>query len=556
MPNHGVFVPLITPIDDTGAVCRQSVRRLVAYSSATASGYLPCLTSGEGWLLSRDQWEAMVRYTLEVAQSGRVIVGIERPTTGEVMEYARLAKRLGASAVMLTSPFGADVDQRQIFEHYRQVHNDSGLDVYIYNESSLSRNETAFETLLAVADLPRVVGIKDSVSGGRETSQIAALRSRGLAYYIGWEHHLATGLPVDGNVVSLANLEPALCKLGQHSSDPTVHAEIVRLSEAYSLLADDWYRHVKRALKARGVIAWDRTLVRLQEASMSNQKQLYLFNRARLQHPEASSPELLRFEREWIANHVAEIASHDAPSNLAELQVQLARMIEDERRDTPDSARYVAEHMPLDEFRILVQEFAVDGLTEAQAFYYALPRLSLAAQMPMLRIMIDEFGSGNLKRAHTSLYVNLLRELGMPTELAFYVDRIEPACFAFVNLFFWLCIRADDASYFAGAITYLESSIAAFFDCYVQACARLGIQAHAYYTEHQHIDAFHAIEGLNMLRAMQATRTLDPGKAWMGARLASIITGNAFEAAVAKARQYQFAADAPASWIGVSHDAR
>jgi hypothetical protein len=289
---------------------------------------------------------------------------------------------------------------------------------------------------------------------------------------------------------------------------------------------------------------------------MSDQKQLYLFNRARLQDPEARAPELLGFERQWIASHVAELESDGAPGDLAELRVQLARMIEDEQREIPDSARYVAERMDLDEFRILVQEFAVDGLTEAQVFYYVLPRLPLEAQMPMLRIMIDEFGSGNLKRAHTSLYVNLLRELGMPTEPAFYFDRIEPACLAFVNLFFWLSIRADDPSYFAGAITYLETTIPVFFECYVQACHRLGVKAHAYYSEHQHIDAFHAIEGQNMLRAMQATRSLDPGKAWVGARLASIITGNAFEAAVAKARQYRLPADAPSPWIGVSHGAR
>lgn len=260
MSDRGIFVPLITPLDETGAVCKQSVGQLVACSSAIASGYVPCLTSGEGWLVSQSQWQAMVHYTLESAGPRTVIAGIERPTTSEVIDYAQLARRLGAKAIMLTSPFGADVDQQSIFEHYRQVHDASGLDVYIYNESSLSRNETSFETLLAVAELPRVVGIKDSVSGGREASQIAALRSRGLAYLIGWEHHLATGLPVDGNVVSLANLEPALCRIGLDSSDPAVHAEIVRLSEAYSLLTDDWYAHVKRALKARGVIASERTL--------------------------------------------------------------------------------------------------------------------------------------------------------------------------------------------------------------------------------------------------------------------------------------------------------
>jgi hypothetical protein len=270
---------------------------------------------------------------------------------------------------------------------------------------------------------------------------------------------------------------------------------------------------------------------------MLDQRQLYLFNRARLRDPDAGPAALLELERRWIAGQLAELASRDAPEDLPALRRRLTRMIEDEQRAAPDSARYVAERMPIGEFRILVQEFAVDGLTEAQAFYYVLPRLTLEAQMPLLRIMIDEFGSGNLKRAHTSLYVELLRELQMPTELAFYCERIEPDCLAFVNLFFWLSLRADDPSYFAGAITYLETTIPMFFECYVQACKRLDIRAHAYYSEHQHIDAFHAAEGQHLLRAMQATRTLDARKAWLGAQLASGVTGAAFETAVAKARR-------------------
>lgn len=269
---------------------------------------------------------------------------------------------------------------------------------------------------------------------------------------------------------------------------------------------------------------------------MPDQRQLYLFNRARLRDPDLTSPAMLEFERRWVASHVAMLSERPGPRDLSELRERLALLVEDEQRTVPDSARYVAEHMTLDEFRSLVQEFAIDGLTEAQVFYYVLPRLALEAQMPMLRIMIDEFGSGNLKRAHTTLYVNLLRELGMSTDVAFYCDRIEPACFAFVNLFFWLSLRADDPSYFAGAITYLETTIPVFFECYVQACKRLAIASHAYYSEHQHIDAFHAIEGNNMLRAMQATHTLDAAKAWTGVQLASAITGAAFEAAVAKAR--------------------
>ncbi|SDH03172.1 4-hydroxy-tetrahydrodipicolinate synthase [Pseudomonas benzenivorans] len=260
MSRHGTFVPLITPLDQHGAVCRQSVAQLLAHSRHTASGYIPCLTSGEGWRLSAEQWQDMLRFTLAEAGERSVIVGIERPTTAEVLDYARQAEQLGASAIMLTSPFGAEVGQAAILEHYRRLHDSTELAIYIYNESALSGNETAFATLLQIAELPRVVGIKDSSEHELSPAQIDALQARGLAYYIGWEHRLAGGMPADGNVVALANLEPMLCRVAMDVATPALQAEIRRLSEAYQLFSEDWYRYVKQALKARGVIGSDRTV--------------------------------------------------------------------------------------------------------------------------------------------------------------------------------------------------------------------------------------------------------------------------------------------------------
>lgn len=260
MSRSGTFIPLITPLDKNGLVCRQSVAQLLAHSRHAVSGYIPCLTSGEGWNLSASQWTDMLRYTLAEAGEQTVIAGIERGSTAEVLDYALLAAQLGARAIMLTSPFGAEVDQAAILAHYRAIHDGTDLNIYIYNESSLSGNETAFETLLQIAELPRVVGIKDSSEQPRSPEQIAALRARGLAYYLGWEHRLAGDLPADGNVVSLANLEPMLCRMTLGRSEPAMQQEISRLSEAYELFSEDWYRHVKQALKARGVITSARTV--------------------------------------------------------------------------------------------------------------------------------------------------------------------------------------------------------------------------------------------------------------------------------------------------------
>lgn len=272
-----------------------------------------------------------------------------------------------------------------------------------------------------------------------------------------------------------------------------------------------------------------------------SQAELYDFNRARLFNPNLHLCQPLSFEKTWIDSYLNGINQRLPPSDLNGLLACLDELIAEEAAHQPESSVYVATRMTREEFAVLVQEFAVDGLTEAQVFYFILPRLSLEAQMPMLRIMIDEFGSGNLKRAHTTLYQELLRELDMPLDVAHYCGCIDSTSFEFVNLFFWLTLRADDPSYFAGAITYLESSIPNFFDCYVQACHRLDIASHAYYSEHQHIDVFHAVEGRRLLRAMSATNTLNVARAWEGIHLASQVTSRAFEGAVAKARELEAA---------------
>jgi 4-hydroxy-tetrahydrodipicolinate synthase len=206
----------------------------------------------------------MLAATLKYAQGCQVIAGIERPTTPAVIDFAKRAQHLGATAIMITTPFGSDIEQREMIEHFRAVHDAVSLPIGIYNENALSGNETTFDTLLAIAQLPRVVSIKDSASAPRSLAQVGALRRLGLAYYTGWEQQL-TALPANGSVVSLANLEPALCRAVHLCGSPALQVEVDRLAHHYHLDAPDWYRHIKCNLVQRGVIATDRTIVPITE---------------------------------------------------------------------------------------------------------------------------------------------------------------------------------------------------------------------------------------------------------------------------------------------------
>lgn len=260
MSGKSIFVPLVSPLDELSQICEASVRRLMHCSRPYVDGYIPCLTSGEGWRLGRRDWQRMLELTLTHAQDKTVIAGIERATTAEVLEYALLAQELGAQAVMFTSPFAEGTRQEEIIEHYRAVHDSTSLDIFIYNESALSGNEKTFETLLAIAELPRVIGIKDSPSQPRSQKQIELLRAEGLDYFIGWEMQLARDLESDGNVVSLANLEPGLCRLAIGARQQSIGKLVETLNEHFELGADDWYAQVKKELKARGVISTERVL--------------------------------------------------------------------------------------------------------------------------------------------------------------------------------------------------------------------------------------------------------------------------------------------------------
>ena len=269
---------------------------------------------------------------------------------------------------------------------------------------------------------------------------------------------------------------------------------------------------------------------------MITHKQLYLHNRQVIQSDLSGFLGAFReFEERWIRSCLQDLRIDERPLSFGQLTDQLDQLIEEEASAESEEVRFVEERITLEQFRILVQEFALDGLTEAQSFYYIMPRLPLPAQLPMLRILIDEFGSANPSRMHTTLYINLLKELQMPTDIPYYLEKISDAGFAFVNHFYWLTIRADDPSYFAGSITYLESIIPHLFPCYTTACKRLGIKAHHYYSEHCHIDHFHAIEGRRLLQAMARQGCLDADKAWLGARLTQAITNHTFNEALRKA---------------------
>jgi hypothetical protein len=265
-------------------------------------------------------------------------------------------------------------------------------------------------------------------------------------------------------------------------------------------------------------------------------KELFILNRS---VPSLETyARIIDLETDWVVRR-ARALELDAPpfTSRAALMAAFDAQLEREKNEPAPSAIFLAERASREQFRVVVRQFAVDGLTEAQSFLPIIGRLPMRAQMAMVRVLIDEFGCGNDEQTHSRLYMNLLAELDLPVELGAYLEGINDESYAFVNVFHWMTQRASHPEYFLGALAYLENSIPHAFRCFADACRRLGVRKHDYYTEHVHIDGFHAKETRAALRELDAARRLHYAKTWAGIQLGSMLIGQAFDAAVARAQQ-------------------
>jgi 4-hydroxy-tetrahydrodipicolinate synthase len=255
---RGVIVPLVTPVTPGGDVCTASVERLIESVRPSVTGLIPALSSGEGWRLTLGQWRDMVQATLRFAGGLPVLAGIELPTTRVTIERARLARQLGVAAVVVPAPFGRDVPAEQIRAHYHAIWQEAGLPLFLYNEPKLTGTLLEVQLLVELCRSGAVVGVKDS-SGSAELTRALVEARTGVPVFQGWEHLCRATTPgVDGYILPLANLEPALCRAMLEAPSDVLQAEIDHCCATHDLLGEQWYRGLKRELQHRGVLTTDR----------------------------------------------------------------------------------------------------------------------------------------------------------------------------------------------------------------------------------------------------------------------------------------------------------
>ena len=159
----GSITALITPFRD-GAVDDDAFRAFVDWQIGEGTAALvPCGTTGESPTLSHDEHMRVVEICVEAA-AGRVpvIAGTGSNSTAEAIRLTRHAREAGAAAGLVVMPYYNKPTAEGQYRHYKAIHDAVDLPILIYNIPGRSAVDMSVETMARLAELPRIVGVKDA----------------------------------------------------------------------------------------------------------------------------------------------------------------------------------------------------------------------------------------------------------------------------------------------------------------------------------------------------------------------------------------------------------
>ncbi|MHB8619545.1 MAG: dihydrodipicolinate synthase family protein [Chloroflexota bacterium] len=210
----GVVTALITPLRVDGRLNRAGLSALVQRVLAAGVDGISVLGStGEGALLPAEVQREVLEHTLAaVAGACPVVPGILASTPVDMLRRARLYFDMGVDAVMAVPPYYYLLDQQSVVDFYGYIGAELARPVVVYHFPALTKVQLDADTVVKLADLPHVVGLKDS--GGDETFHrqiVTATRGKDFQVFAG-SGTLASANFASGGagmIAASANLIPA-----------------------------------------------------------------------------------------------------------------------------------------------------------------------------------------------------------------------------------------------------------------------------------------------------------------------------------------------------------
>lgn len=238
----GTGTALITPFKQDGSIDEEALRRLVRFQEENGVDVLlPCGSTGESAMLSHQEHIHVIEIVRDEAKKAKVLAGAGSNCTSEAVMLSKGAEDLGVDGILSISPYYVKPTQEGLYQHYKAIQEAVDIPVIVYNVPGRTSTNVDVETMMRLAELPGIGGVKEASGNFNQIMAILARRPKDFEVLSG-DDSLTLGmlsLGAEGVLSVTSNCCPGLvskmvssAKQGDYNTAREIHERLLPLFSA------------------------------------------------------------------------------------------------------------------------------------------------------------------------------------------------------------------------------------------------------------------------------------------------------------------------------------
>ncbi|HJQ58531.1 MAG TPA: 4-hydroxy-tetrahydrodipicolinate synthase [Vineibacter sp.] len=209
---HGIWLPLITPFRDGELDETSFVRLLRHYMTQPIDGLILAATTGEGMTLSGAETQRLALLAAETVRGMLPLcLGLSGSDTRKLGAMVDETASWPVDGYLIAAPYYSRPSQEGLFRHFATLARDSDKPIVVYNIPYRTGVNIGNETMLRLAELPTIAGVKDCCADAAQSFDLLRQRPTAFAVLTGEDalFHAALAQGADGGILASAHIETA-----------------------------------------------------------------------------------------------------------------------------------------------------------------------------------------------------------------------------------------------------------------------------------------------------------------------------------------------------------
>ena len=209
---QGIWLPLVTPFRD-GALDESSLRRMVRhYLRQPVDGFILAATTGEGLTIDEDETERLVAIAAaEIAGKIPIYLGVSGSDTRKLVKALARTSTWPIDGTLIACPYYTRPSQEGLYRHFAALSGATERPILIYNIPYRTGVNMANDTLLRLAELPNIAGVKDCCADQQQSFDLIRAKPAAFSVMTGEDalFYAALTQGADGGILASAHIDTA-----------------------------------------------------------------------------------------------------------------------------------------------------------------------------------------------------------------------------------------------------------------------------------------------------------------------------------------------------------